>query len=110
MAITDKNDPLLVADKMYLEQRMYYLGFNNTSEVCTISTALKVYITPRDTLEVTIPTTLEVCNVPTTLEVCNIPTTLEVCNIQGNILEVCNIPTTDNTLDVYDIPGNMLEV
>ena len=35
---------------------------------------------------------------------------LEVYNIPGNILEVCNIPTTDNTLEVYDIPGNMLEV
>ena len=43
---------------------------------------------------------VEIHKISTTLEACNIPITLEIYNIPGNILEVCNISTTDNTLEV----------
>ena len=53
MAIADKNDFLLVTDKNIFGV-----------EARKISTALEVYNISRDTLEVTIPNTLEVYNVP----------------------------------------------
>ena len=65
-----------------------------------------------DTLDLTVVTTLEVHNIPrdilegtipTFLEACNIPITLEIYYIPGNILEVCDIPTTDNTLEFRQV-------
>ena len=81
MSNTDKNDPLLVANKNVFGAENV-LGSDNTLEVA----------------------------IPATLEIYYIATTLEVYNNPGNTLEVSSFSTTDNTLEVYHMPGNMLEV
>ena len=76
------HNSILVTDKYLfgaVSDDTLELTIPNTLEVHKTPTTLEVYNIPRDIFEGTIPTILEACN---------IPIILEVCNISGNILEV----------------------